>query len=166
VLAGLGQSIMASLAPGGGMPMPVEEPPLQLGPQTPEPQPQQTLPPTQPAPALPPPPAPPSPDDFVKRARQLATGADFIGAIRTLEAGFQTHPGLIRDGDRIKTVATLLDDVQWPETTTAEAIEGAYVAVYGEAVREHLARLVSEERARAERDPQAGREETGQQFDA
>ena len=168
VLAGLGQSIMASLAPGGGMPLPVEEPPLQLGQQASDPQqqPQQALPPTQAAPALPAPPPPPSPDDFVRRARQLATGADFIGAIRTLEAAFQVHPGIIQNGDRIKTVATLLDDVQWPETTTAEAIEGAYVAVYGEAVREHLARLVSEERDRAARDQQAGGEQAEQRFDA
>lgn len=162
ILAGLGQSIMAS-----GQPQQLEPEPQQPQFQVAQIQPEQ---PAQPqlaaptaAPALPAPPAPPPPEEFVRRARQLATGADFIGAIRTLEAGFGVHPQLVQGNDKIRTVATLLDDVQWPEATTAEAIEGAYVAVYGDGVREHLARLVAEERAR-----QAGptEEASQQQFDA
>lgn len=164
ILAGLGQSIMAA---GQPQPAPEAEPPpqFQVAQIPPEVAPQPALPPPSASPALPPAPPPPSPEDFVRRARQLATGADFIGAIRTLEAGFGVHPGLVQNGDKIRTVATLLDDVQWPESTTAEAIEGAYVAVYGDGVREHLARLVAEERARV---ATAGENEAeqGQQFDA
>jgi hypothetical protein len=71
-----------------------------------------------------------------------------VGAIRTLRSAFRLYPDLVRGGDEIRTVATLLDGIEWPASTTAEAIEGAYVAVYGEPVREALANLVAEERAR------------------
>lgn len=162
ILAGLGQSIMSSGQPQAELEQ--QPPQFQVAQIPPEPQAQPALSAPTAAPALPPAPPPPPPDEFVRRARQLATGADFIGAIRTLEAGFGVHPQLVLGGDKIRTVATLLDDVQWPESTTAEAIEGAYVAVYGDGVREHLARLVAEERARQASSNEEAQDQ--QQFDA
>lgn len=183
ILAGLGQSIMSSTTNVGGEPEPEPPPePQQLrvaaerpprpalapapespqlaAPSAPEPQAAASQPPT---PAAPPAPrGPPPAEDFVGRARQLAQGSDFIGAIRTLRAAFRYYPDLVRNGDEIRTVATLLDGIEWPINTTAEAIEGAYVAVYGEPVREHLQRLVTEERAKATQPLENEPQTTGQ----
>lgn len=169
ILAGMGQSLVQASA-GGPEPMP-EEPPeqVQRAQVQSAPVPRPRLAPPADAPQLPagaeppaPPPAPPAPpprEDWVARSRQLAQGADFIGAIRTLRSAFRLYPDLVRNNDEIRTVATLLDGIEWPASTTAEAIEGAYVAVYGEPVREALANLVAEERARQAQ--AAGRDQSG-----
>lgn len=169
ILAGMGQSLVAASAgEPQALPPPEEAPPapmratvqsepsprprLAAAPQVPQ------LPAGEeaaqaPAPQTPP---PPPPEDWVRRSRQLAQGADFIGAIRTLRTAFRIYPDLVRGGDEIRTVATVLDGIEWPPTTTAEAIEGAYVAVYGDGVREALSRLVAEERARQAEAAQGG----------
>lgn len=169
ILAGLGQSIMQGAVPP---PEPPPEPESQVpavsaNPARPRlaaaPPPAPQLPPaagpeSQPPQAPPTPPPPPSREEFVRRARQLAQGSDFIGAIRTLRGAFRVYPDLVADRDEIRVVATMLDGIEWPASTTADAIEGAYVAVYGEPVREHLARLVAEERSRQSQ-PEARGEE-------